>query len=250
MYDRHQLYEIAVQQPERMVAFIQRAYRQLHRREPRVLREDFCGTANLATTWVRSAAGRQAIGIDADAAVLRYAQRRHRRWLGPAAGRLRLVHADVLRCRAGADVAVSLNFSHFIYRSRAELLRYLRHVRRCLAPDGLFICDAYGGPAAQQPGTDRRRFGDFTYLWEQASFDPITAEVVNYIHFRLRGGSRMNCAFTYHWRLWTLPELREALGESGFAQPSIWYETDSGLSTRFNPARVEAWVAYLVAART
>lgn len=248
MPDRHELYEIAVQQPERMVGFIERAYSEICGGDARVLREDFCGTANLATTWVRSASDCRATAVDSDASVLRYAQRRHRVSLGAAASRLRLINNDVLRCRAVADVIVSLNFSHFIYQTREDLLRYFRHVRRCLAPRGLFICDAYGGPGAQRPSTDRRRFGDFTYLWEQASYDPITAQVVNHIHFRLRGGHRINRAFTYHWRLWTLAELRETLTDAGFPEPRIWYETDRGLTERFNPANAEAWVAYLVAA--
>ena len=244
--DRHQLYETAVQQPERMVQFIERICRGRHVKSPRVLREDFCGTANLATTWVRSAPGRRAVAVDSDAAVLAYANQRHRRPLGSAAGRLRLVHADVLRCGARADVIVSLNFSHFIYKSRAELLRYLRHARRCLSAGGMVICDAYGGPAAQRPCVDRRRFGDFTYLWEQVRYDPITAQAWNEIHFRMRNGSRIDRAFRYHWRLWTLAELCDVLGEAGFARPEIWYETGRGLSNRFDPAKVEAWVAYLV----
>ena len=243
MPDRRQLYEIAVQQPERMVHFIERVA------GPRaaILREDFCGTANLATTWVRSGRGRRAVAIDLDRNVLNYAQQRHRRALGAAAGRLRLVDADVLRCRSRADVIVSLNFSHFIYHARRDLLRYLQHARRMLRPGGVFICDLYGGGGALRPGTDRRRFGDFTYFWEQVSYDPITAQVVNHIHFRLRGGRTIRRAFTYHWRLWTLPELHELLQEAGFAPPTIFFETDAGLMTKRNMADHDAWVAYLVA---
>lgn len=247
---KHRLYEIAVQQPELMLGLIEHLYAEVaggELREPQVLREDFCGTANLAAMWVRSRAHRRAIGVDRDAKIIRYAERRNRRPLREAASRLKLVHADVLQCHARADALVSLNFSHFIYKTRAELLRYFRHARRCLRPGGLLVCDAYGGPGALRLCTDERRFGDFTYLWEQASYDPITAAVVNHIHFRFPDGSKLERAFTYRWRLWTLPELHELLAEAGFANPRTCFEVDDGFAEAIDTSDLDAWVAYLAA---
>ncbi|MCW5769959.1 MAG: hypothetical protein KIT19_14885, partial [Phycisphaeraceae bacterium] len=46
------------------------------------------------------------------------------------------------------------------------------------------------------------------------------------IHFAFKDGTRMNEAFTYSWRLWTLPELRELLAEAGFQNVTIHCEGD------------------------
>jgi hypothetical protein len=111
----------------------------------------------------------------------------------------------------------------------------------------MFVCDIYGGPGAMSIGTDRRTFGDFTYYWEQASYDPVTAQVVNHIHFRLRGGREIRRAFTYRWRLWTMPELGELLMEAGFSEPEIYFEAPGGFRKRIDTAELDAWVAYLAA---
>ena len=243
--DKHALYELSVQQPMLIIDLIESraAF------EPLVLREDFCGTANLASTWVASGERRRAVGIELDPRVLHYADRRHRRSLGAAASRLELIESDVMRCRAQADVLVSLNFSHFVFKSRPGLLAYLRHVRRCIRPGGLMLLDLYGGPGAMVAGEDQREFGDFTYVWEQASYNPLTAQVRNYIHFRFRDGSQRRRAFTYDWRLWTMAELREALIEAGFAEVEVWYEGETAFERKLNLAEYDAWVAYLIARR-
>ncbi len=244
--DRYALYETAVQRPEPMLVFIERSYGRLRGGQPRVLREDFCGSAWLSTMWVRSDGARRAVAVDRDAQVLEYADRVHRRPLGAAAGRLRLVRSDVRRCRRKADVIASLNFSHFIYKSRADLLAYFRHARKCLNRPGLFICDLYGGPGAMRPGVSRRKFGDFTYHGQQVSYDPETAGVLNHIHFSFPGGRWMRKAFVYDWRLWSLMELREALAEAGFDGSRVFYETERGFDEDFDPCQGDEWVAYLV----
>jgi SAM-dependent methyltransferase len=246
--DRHALYETAVQQPIAVIQLIERLLG-ARRHEPLTLREDFCGTAFLSATWVRSGPDRRAVAVDADRRLIAYARRRHQLPLGAAAGRLRLAHARVLNCRARADVVASLNFSHYIHHDRAALLRYFRHVRRVLRPGGLFLLDSYGGPGAIAPCTDRRDYGDFTYLWQQESFDPLTHRVVNRIHFRFRDGSTIRDAFTYNWRLWSVAELREALHETGFSRLRACYESERGFVERIDPSAHDAWVAYLSARR-
>src|SRR5205823_6180456 len=89
MPSRYQLYEAAVQQPVLMVGFIEHMYAELARALPTTLREDFCGTANLASTWVAGSPSRRAIAVDCSSQTLHYAERRNRRPLGAAAARLR-----------------------------------------------------------------------------------------------------------------------------------------------------------------
>jgi hypothetical protein len=75
------------------------------------LREDFCGTAQLSTTWVERDVAREAVGVDLDAEVLAWAQARH--GTGAHSDRLRLVHADVLTVEGLplADIVCAFNFS-------------------------------------------------------------------------------------------------------------------------------------------
>jgi hypothetical protein len=62
-------------------------------------------------------------------------------------------------------------------------------------------------------------------------------------------------AFTYTWRLWTLPELREVLKEAGFERVTVYWqgtdeETGEGNGEFLPVDRGDpdpAWIAYLVA---
>lgn len=248
-YSKHALYEIAVQQPELLIGMVEQVYEQLTGRAPLILREDFCGSAHLSSTWVAGDEARRAIGVDIDPRVIRYAERHNRRPLGDAAGRLKLIEADVTRSRATADVIASLNFSHCIYTTREQMLKYLRHARRCLKPGGVMVLDLYGGPGAMQPCLESRAYGDFDYLWEQQSYDPLTAGVVNHIHFRFPDGSQIKRAFTYRWRLWTLVEMRELLTEAGFDDLAVTFESEDGFDESIDTAELDAYVAYLLAHR-
>ena len=148
-----------------------------------------------------------------------------------------------------------MNFSYYIFMTRDELRRYFRRVHRALVDDGLFLLDAYGGSDAFLEIQEKRRVEGFTYIWDQHSYNPITGEAVNFIHYRFPDGSQLKKAFTYAWRLWTLPELQELLREAGFGQVTVYWEgtdrkTGEG-NDEFNPStRGEAcpgWIAYLVA---
>ncbi len=78
---------------------------------------------------------------------------------------------------------------------------------------GCAVARRYGGADAQRMSDETRELEDFDYIRDHYSFDPITNEVVNYIHYEFDDGSRMRRAFRYDWRLWSVPELREILSE-------------------------------------
>ena len=93
---------------------------------------------------------------------------------------------------------------------------YFARVRQALNPDGVFFLDAFGGPDASDLTKEKTKLDGFTYVWEQAEFEPVTSRILCHIHFKFPDGSKIKRAFTYDWRLWTLPELRELLTEAGF----------------------------------
>ena len=264
--DRHLLYSAAVQSVEADVDFFERVYRTTHGRRFRRLREDFCGTAVLACEWVRRREENRAWGVDLDRRTLDWGVRRYVPRLGPAAARLELIRGDVLETvTPKVDVVAALNFSYSVFKTRELLLRYFRRVRGSLRPAGLFVLDAYGGTEAICEDVERRRIAAcksfdgtkvaaFTYVWEQARFNPIDHHTVCYIHFKLRDGTELRRAFKYDWRLWSLPELREVMLEAGFAQADVYLEgwddeedeTDGIFRRRTRFENMSGWVAYVV----
>lgn len=252
-----------MQHPAYEVKFIRRVYRRLRSREPTRLREDFCGTAVLACEWVRRIPGGEALGLDLHAPTLRWARLHNVAPLGPRAGSVRLEVRDVLtpdppgRRRFRPDVAVALNFSYFVFKEREVLREYFRRVRASLAPRGIFVLDIYGGPEAQKVQEEPRQCKGFTYVWDQRSYNPITGETRCAIHFRVPGRRTLRRAFAYDWRLWSLPEVRDLLGEVGFRQIAVYWEgTDRENGTGNGVFRLGkrgddslGWVAYLVAGK-
>lgn len=256
--DPHLLYEKAVQCPEAEIPFIERTFRALRGRRPEVLREDFCGTAFLACTWVRTSRSNRAIGVDLDADTLEWAIAHNLAWLTEEERtRVELVRDDVTRARAaGADVVAAFNFSYFIFKTRAQLLAYFRAARRALRDDGLLYLDCYGGYEAQDVMEEPRKCAGFTYVWDQAAFNPITSETLCHIHFRFPDGTQLKKAFTYDWRLWSIAEIRELLAEAGFCRSTVYWEgTDehgegNGIFRPTSRGEVCAgWVAYVIAER-
>ena len=86
------------------------------------------------------------------------------------------------------------------------------------------------------------------------SSSPSRAGIVCHIHFKFPDGSKIKRAFTYDWRLWTLPELRELLIEAGFAKVRVYWEGDDGDGGGNGEFKEHAtgepdlaWIAYIVA---
>lgn len=257
--DKYDLYQRSVQEPDADVRFVQRVYRGHHGRPARRLREDFCGTAAICCAWAAAHPENRALGVDLDPEPLAWGREHNLSKLRPEqARRVRLREGDVLDVRDGrADVVIAFNFSYYLFREREVLARYFRRARSHLAPGGLFILDAYGGPEAQQVQTEPRKCDGFQYVWDQHEFDPISHETLCHIHYRFSDRSRLERAFSYRWRLWTLPEVRELLAGAGFRKVDVyWEDADSrtnepnGVFRRRRVAPPDpAWVAYLVAER-
>ncbi len=256
--DRHRLYQLSVQVPEADVGFARRVFKKRYGRPARRLREDFCGTALMCCDWVRAHEENRAWGVDLDPEPLSWGVEHNLSTLTEAQReRVTLVEGNVLDVPAQpkVDVTVAFNFSYFIFPERAKLLAYFRQARSTLGSEGVLILDAYGGSDAQKTMTETREIDGFDYVWDQHKFDPIHHRAVNYIHFEFPDGSRIRRAFAYDWRLWGLPELRDALLEAGFSDvDAFWEGTDRKTGEGNGVYRVAsealddpAWIAYLAA---
>ncbi len=251
-------------------------YRRIRQREPWVLREDFAGNAADAVAWIQADSRRRAVAVDMDAPTVEYAQQRADDLLQSRASALQFVVDDVLAVQPpqvpAADVLSVLNFSSFYFHERAALLRYLTHARATLDEAGILILNAFGGPDAMRPHIDRHRITpevegsrpalpSFDYLWEQLGYDAATGRIECRIHFEIDqdGGPprRIDSAFRYDWRLWTLPEICECLLAAGFSSAQVWLHTaterDGELEVFFGPVETmpdrSMWLAYVVGIR-
>ena len=257
--DRHRLYEYSVQSPSFNIEFFDRVYKRAWGRPARSLKEDFCGTALLATEWVRTRPGNVAVAVDTDAKTLAWARANNLVSLSPTErSRIKLVRADVREIRSPkVEIVAAFNFSYFEFKTRRELLGYFLNARRSLKPGGLLILDMFGGWEAQMEVTDKTRNPGFTYVWEQTKFDPISHSAGFHIHFDFHGGGGIRKAFKYDWRMWTIPEVRELLAEAGFSSIDVYWEgidaetgEGNGVFKRVTKAEnCPGWIAMLVATR-
>lgn len=253
--DKFDLYERTVQAPADDAALLAKFGAAFGARKPRTLREDFCGTAALSAAWVAGGKDRDAVGVDLDGPTLAAARRRRAAELDAAQlARLRLLRADVRAAADDADVVAALNFSWQVFATRPDLHAYFAHAASCVRPGGVLVADVWGGSETQLEMVDRRRMRGFTYVWERKRFDPLTYRAEARIHFEFRDGTALKNAFTYRWRLWPIPDLREAMEAAGLENVVVLWEgtnpkTGSGdgrfrVVDRGEPCR--SYIAYVV----
>ena len=255
--DKYDLYQRSVQETDPDLQLLTRIFKRHYNRPPRLLREDFCGSAAMATRWVEMHRENRAWGVDLDPEPLTWGRRHNVGRLDPeTAARIKLIEGDVRMVGdEKVDVTIAFNFSWFILEKRAELLDYFRKARASLLPEGMLFLDAYGGADAHSTSEEERDCEDFTYVWDQHSFDPIHHRATNYIHFEFDDGSKLRKAFRYDWRLWSIPETRDLLDEAGFRHTEVYWEgTDhktgegnSIFSLKDKALDDPAWVAYIAA---
>jgi len=255
--DRYALYQEAVQDVEADIDFIDATFRSLRGRRARTLREDFCGTAATACEWVRRRRTNHAWGVDIDPEPLAWGLLNNVGGLAAAgARRISLLQGDVRTvCVPLVDIVLAMNFSYWLFQQRDAMQRYFRRVHRGLEEGGVFFLDAYGGYDSPRVIIEKRKLEGYTYEWEQARFNPISGEMGCYIHFSFPDRSRLDRAFSYTWRLWTLPEILELLKGAGFSRTTVYWQgwdRETGEPDGvFRPTDVgepdAGWICYLTA---
>ncbi|KAF3644204.1 hypothetical protein FXO38_20302 [Capsicum annuum] len=230
-------------------------------RVPLHFQEDFCGTALLSTEWLHGDARRTAIGLDLDVEALDWCMENNVNKVGAdVSSRIFLFHGNVLQPLEaklvnaatqnrmqnvtledsegdspkhklmkdfqflGRDIVCAFNYSCCCLHSRQELVSYFKHALCALnKKGGIFVMDLYGGTSAEHELRMQRKFPNFTYVWEQAEFDIIKRKTRISLHFNLHKPQRkIRHAFSYSWRLWSLPEIKDCLEEAGFQSVHFW----------------------------
>ena len=256
--DRHKLYELSVQCSESEIDFVDTTFKSIRKKNAKLLREDFCGTANVCCDWVKRRKGNKAIGVDIDSEVLAWGQNNNLSKLSETENsRVQLINENVLTVQTEpVEIISAMNFSYWLFKSRKDLKQYFQSVHNALAGNGIFFMDAYGGHDSFKEIKEKTKHKKhkFTYIWEQEKYDPISGELTCHIHFKFPDGSKLKKAFSYNWRLWTLPEIRELLNEAGFSKTTIYwqgFDEDGDPDGDFKPtAKGEAdpsWICYLSA---
>lgn len=273
-------------------------------RAPLHLQEDFCGTALLSVEWLHGDARRTAVGLDLDVDALNWCLENNVNRIGAdVCPRISLLHGNVLQPLESKlvnfnadeiiqkmkledndvdsvadtkslkdiqlparDIVCAFNYSCCCLHSRKELIIYFKHALSALSrKGGIFVMDLYGGTSSEGVLRLQRRFPNFTYVWEQAEFDIIQRKTRISLHYNLHKQKRkIRNAFSYSWRLWSLPEVKDCLEEAGFRSVHFWIRnmpdseqirrTDgfsAGRDVKYEEAtsfqQQDSWNAYVVA---
>ena len=230
---KFKLYELSVQSPKWQVDYLPQFHEWLVGTRPRDMREDFCGSAKIACEWVKRSPKNRAVGIDIDPETLSYAKDVNLKELTLSQQkRVTLLKQNVLKPSTQKfDFIGAYNFSYFVFHTRKEMLKYARSSFKSLKSRGTLFLEIAGGEGFLETGKSEKKFkvpglGTVTQVWEQHQYDPITHVNDYSIHFKLPNRQWIQDAFHYHWRIWTIRELREILEEAGFKKTVVLWEKD------------------------
>ncbi len=256
--DKFDCYQQSVQEPEHEVDVFEQVFKEAFDRKPLTLREDFCGTFSVCCEWVSSNSKRSAWGVDLCGETLQWGRDNNLSKLkNKAAKRVHILEQDVREKNTPqVDVLAAQNFSFWIFKTRQEVIDYFKIAYNNLASEGVMVMDMMGGRDCYDTDvTDKRTIvkgkKGFKYHWEQAYFNPVTSDCTFYIHFKFGDGSKMEKAFEYNWRFWTIPEIREMLAEAGFKESLVyWDEADDDEDAEWIAVdeleNDDSWICYIV----
>ncbi|MCB0392427.1 MAG: class I SAM-dependent methyltransferase [Bdellovibrionales bacterium] len=254
-FDKYHYYLRSVQSPAADVVFLRDTYKEIRKKPAKTLCEDFCGTFSISCEWTKLDKQHHAIGVDLDPEPLAYGKAHHLSQLNEEqTKRMKIIEGNVLdESLPKADIVSASNFSYYIFKQRQQLLDYFKNAKKRCKKDGLFIIDSFGGPDCMEAIEEETDYGDFKYFWDEDHFDPVTNYAQFYIHFKRKGEKKREKVFSYDWRMWSIPELRDLMLDAGFKNVHIYWEGEdengegNGEFKRVTEGEeVRAWVAYLV----
>ncbi len=257
-FDKYLYYFLSVQSPESDVSFMSDTYRELRGKKAKILREDFCAAFANCCAWVKQGSSFSAYGIDIDDEPINYGMTHYLpKNTKSEQKRIHILKKNVLNSNLPhADIVCALNFSYFCFKERNTLKKYFQNVYKTLNKDGLLILDCFGGTDCQEQNVEETVHDDhgFSYFWDQGYFNPINNHCKFAIHFKRKKEPIRRNVFTYDWRMWTIPELKDILTEVGFKNPVVYWEgttRDGEGNGKFKPTEkgeeCESWIAYIVA---
>lgn len=254
-FDKYHYYIESVQNPKGDAEFFLKTYKDLKKKTPKSLREDFCGTFSICCEWVKLDKNFVAMGVDLDKEPIAYGTKNYLPKLTPdQQKRVSILNKNVLDKKLPAtDIIAALNFSYYLFKERDQLKKYFENCLKTLNKGGILIMDCFGGGQCQAAIEEETQYKDYSYFWDQINFNPVTNEAEFYIHFKLKNQPKIERLFYYDWRMWTIPELTDLLKEVGFKNPTVYWEgnTSKGEGNGiFTPTKkgeeCDSWIAYIV----
>ncbi|HBW85047.1 MAG: hypothetical protein CMD92_03345 [Gammaproteobacteria bacterium] len=256
--DKFVCYQRSVQEPDHEVRVFDQVYREAYNIKPLTLREDFCGTFAVSCEWAKSDKNRQAVGLDICPETLAWGIENNLGKLKTkVAERVEVLEQDARsRTAPHVDVLAAQNFSFWCLKTRQEVVNYFKLAFENLGEKGVMVMDMMGGKECYASDvTDKRTIikgkDGFKYHWEQAYFNPVSADCSFYIHFKFADGSMIKKAFEYHWRFWTIPEVREMLAQAGFRVSKVYWDIadedeDADWQAVDEAPNDDSWLCYVV----
>lgn len=256
-FDKYYYYHKSVQSPDADVLFFDKTFKDLRGFEATTLREDFCGTFSICCEWTKLGENKKAIGVDLDPEPIEYGKNTYFKELNDdQQNRINVINGNVMSPEnPTADIVSASNFSYFCFKTRAEMKDYFSKAHASLNEKGMFVVDCFGGSATAEPieeETEHEKEG-FSYFWDQDGFDPVTNFAQFYIHFQRKGEKKREKVFSYDWRMWSIPEIKDLMYEVGFKKVVVMWEgtdDDGEGNGEFTPVEqgedCESWIAYVV----
>ncbi len=262
-FDKYYHYHASVQSTEFEAEFLIKTFLEIRGSLPKSIREDFCGTYALSCELAKMKEFQSILpelkiyGVDIDPEPLEYGKKHYFSELTEEQKQvITIKEENVLTGQLPkAQLAFAFNFSYFIFKERAILKEYFQNFFNSLESDGVLVLDCFGGSKCYEENEEETEYEDenFSYFWDQDSYSPVTNHAQFYIHFQRKGEAKREKVFSYDWRMWSIPEIKEILAEVGFKESYVYWEgTDEDGEGDGNFSRTdvgeecESWVSYIV----
>lgn len=258
--DKHALYLASVQDPLSDIERIALIYEEIFSRTALKLREDFSAAFALSCCWVQSDQRKTAIAIDIDHATIEYGKTNYLVNLSAdEQSRMDVRVENAIVQTDPVDIIATFNFSYCLIHERSELLSYFKKCHASLNQQGMLIIDNFGGSDSEELEIQETfvnhndYIAPFIFQFERKSFNPISRRSQYAIHFIYPDGPQLTDAFTYDFRMWSIPEIRDIMQEAGFSSSLVYWEVaedepiiKNDFYASEEEENINSWNAYII----